>query len=179
MKKAVLFFLIFQGIASAYSYNALLLQAQASIFPKILLLDKKLDEKLINGKIVFTVVYEENDRFSASEVRELIASHYGKELEKYPLEIKMVEYSDASAALQSTAVYLLNSERNMKGLASAAMAKGIISFVYDYADLQKGFLFSLVIEKSTIICLNKEVLQHTDVDFVDALYQIVRFTNEK
>jgi hypothetical protein len=179
MKRIVLLFLIFQGIASAYSYNILLFKAQASIFPKILLLDKKLDEKLIDGKIVFTVVYEEHDRFSASEFCEMITSHYGKELGKYPLEIKMVEYSDASAALQSTALYLLDSEKRMEGLASAAMAKGIISFVYNAAYLQKGFLFSLVIEKSTVICLNKVALQHTDVDFVDALYQIVRFTDEK
>jgi hypothetical protein len=179
MKRIVLLFLIFQGVASAYSYNVLLLKAQAAIFPKIVLLDKKLNEKLINGKIVFTILYEENDLFAASEVRELMIENYGKMLENHPFEIKMIEYSNVSAQLQSTAVFLLNSERDMRQLASRDMAKEVITFVYDIADLKKGFLFSMVIEKSTVIYLNKEVLQHTDVDFVDALYQIVRITNGK
>jgi hypothetical protein len=177
MKKFVLLFLIFQGIASAYSYNALLLKAQAAVFPKMLLLDKKLSEKLINGKIVMTIVYEEHDLFSALELKKLMIDNYGETLEKYPFEIKMIEYSDVSAQMRSTALFLLNSERDLSQLASRAMANGVITFVYSNADLRKGFLFSLVIEKSTVIYLNKRVLQHLDVDFVDALYQIVRITN--
>lgn len=179
MKKVVLFFLIFQNIAFAYSYNALLLKAQTAIFPKILLLDKKLTEKLIDDKILFSVIYEKSDLFTALEVRELLMAHYGKTLDKYPFEIKMIEYSEVSPDIKSTAIYLLNSGRDMRKLAGTAMEKGVITFVYDNANLKEGFLFSLMIEKSTVIYLNKNVLQNSDVDFVDALYQIVRFANDK
>lgn len=42
-------------------------------------------------------------------------------------------------------------------------------------NLKNGFLFSLMLEKSTILYLNKENLYIKKVDFVDSLFQIVRF----
>jgi len=56
MKKFFVVFIVFTITSlSGYSYNEVLIKAQSKIFPKILLLDKKLKDKLIDGKIVYTI----------------------------------------------------------------------------------------------------------------------------
>jgi len=53
----------------------------------------------------------------------------------------------------------------------------VISFSYDINNLNKGIMFSLSIEKSTVIYLDKDALFTRKIDFVDALLQIVRFVD--
>ena len=175
MKRLLFLFLIFGNIAFGYTYNDLLLKAQTAIFPKLLLLDKQLNDKLVNGKIVYTIVYRENDYNKALEVRDLVDAYYKKNLDRYSFEITLVEYSDISENMNATAIYALNSDKGIEELAEIATSKGIITFAYDIATLKDGILFSMVVEKNTVIYLNKKILQRYDVDFVDSLYQIVKF----
>ena len=63
-------------------------------------------------------------------------------------------------------------------IATIAREKGIISFSYDINNLKKGLMFSLVIEKSTVLYLEKENLHTKKIDFVDALLQMVRFVEK-
>ena len=175
MKRLLFLFLICGNIAFGYTYNDLLLKAQTAIFPKLLLLDKQLNDKLVNGKIVYTIVYRENDYNKALEVRDLVDAYYKKNLDQYGFEITLVEYSDVSDNMNATAVYALNSDEGIDKLAKLATSKGIITFAYDIAALKDGMLFSMVVEKTTVIYLNKKILQRYNVDFVDSLYQIVRF----
>ena len=63
----------------------------------------------------------------------------------------------------------------VKKIADIAKEKGIISFSYDIMDLREGVMFSLLIEKSTILYLNKDTLVTQKIDFVDSLLQIVKF----
>lgn len=72
MKKLIFLCIIFVNLAYGYSYNDILLKAQASIFPKVMLLDKKLDTKLVGGKIIYTIAYEQSDYNTALEVNKLI-----------------------------------------------------------------------------------------------------------
>ncbi len=179
MKKIILFFLICNSVAFAYSYNELLLKAQATIFPKLLLLDEKLDEKLVNGKIVYTIVYKERDYFTALEVRDLLETNHNHGLNGYKFVISMIKYSDISPDIEATALYALNAEKDIAKVARIALSKNIITFAYNVEDTKKGLLFSLAMERSTVIYLNREVLQNCKVDFVDSLYQIVRLIDAK
>jgi len=175
MKKIIFFLLIFANLVYGYSYNEILLKAQASIFPKIMLLDKKIEDKLIDGKIVYTIVYDENDYATALKIKELINNNFKGYFDTYTYRINLVEFSDLSSETKASAIYALNSDRHIKRTANIVMEKGIVAFSYDIDNLKKGLLFSLMLEKSTILYLNKDNLQIQKVDFVDSLLQMVRF----
>jgi len=179
MKKTVLLFLIFVNLAYGYNYDDLLLKAQASIFPKILLLDKKIGNKLIDGKVVYTIVYDKIDFSTAKHIGEFIDANYKGHFDKHMYKINLVEYADLSSTTQASAVYALNSDKDIKKVADFAKENGIVAFSYDVKNLKSGLLFSLVIEKSTVLYMNKENLYIQKIDFVDSLLRMVKFIDKE
>ena len=175
MKKIIFFCLILVDLAYGYNYDSLLLKAQASIFPKIILLDKKLDNKLIDKKIIYTIVYDESDYDTAVEVSEFIDKKYKGHFDNYIYKINLVKFSDLSSDTEATVFYALNSISSIIKVADIAKEKGTITFSYSIENLRRGLLFSLIIEKSTVLYLNKENLFAQEVDFVDSLLQMVKF----
>jgi hypothetical protein len=178
MKKIIFLCLIIVNIAYGYSYNDILLKAQASIFPKIMLLDKKLGNKLVDGKIVYTIAYNNSDLHIAQEISEFIDKNFEGYFDKYHYRINLVEFSNLSKETNASAIYSLNSEEHIDKVAKIAKEKGIIAFSYDIQNLKKGLIFSLMLEKSTVLYLNKEDLNKTKIDFVDSLLQMVRFIDK-
>ncbi len=178
MKKVSVILLFLCTTLFAYSYNDLLIKAQTALFPKILLLDKHLESKLVDGKIVYLVAYEENDVFSAAKVTELLEASYKARLDEYDFEIRMLPFEEIDENVEATAIYVLSSEKYIDRLAEIAQKKGIITFAYDIAHLKKGLLLSLVVEKSTVLYLARPYLAKYRIEFVDVLYQIVRFIDE-
>ena len=85
------------NLAYGYEYNSLLLKAQASIFPKIMLLDKKIEEKLVDAKIIYTIVYDKDDYDTALFIYELINEKYKGRFDQYAYRINLVEFSDFSS----------------------------------------------------------------------------------
>ncbi len=161
-----------------YNYNDMLLKAQASIFPKIMMLDKKLEEKLIDGKIVYTIVFDEEDHDTALRISEFINKNYKNNFDKYSYKINLVKFTDLSIDTNASIIYMLNSNKDIKKVADIAKQKGIITFAYDINNLKNGLLFSLMLEKSTVLYLNKENLHTQKVDFVDSLLQMVKFIDK-
>ncbi|MBW6488870.1 hypothetical protein [Sulfurimonas sp.] len=179
MKKTVLLFLVFVNFAYGYSYDDLLLRAQASIFPKILLLDKKIGDKLIDGRVIYTIVYEKNDYDTALEINKFIDANYNGHFNGYTYKINLVEFSDLSSATRASVIYSLNSDRYIEKVADFAKDKGIVAFSYDIKNLKAGLLFSLVLEKSTVLYMNKENLYIQKIDFVDSLLRMVKFIDKE
>jgi hypothetical protein len=175
MKKIMLLLVMLVNFVYGMNYNELLLKTQASIFPKIMLLDKKLNEKLVDGKIVYTIVYEKNDFSVAQEIRQFIDTKYKGHFDGYEYKINLVEFSNLSTKTKASAIYMLNSDKSIKKVANIAKEKGIIAFSYDINNLKHGLLFSLMLEKSTVLYMNKESLSVQKIDFVDSLLQMVRF----
>lgn len=175
MKKILFLYLTLVTLAFGYNYDEVLLKAQASIFPKIMLLDKKLNSKLIDNTIIYTIVYDKSDYRTALDIKNFIDSKYNGHLDTYAYKINLVDFSDFSEKTEASAIYVLNLGKHVEKIASIAKAKGIISFSYDLNNLRKGLMFSLSIEKSTILYLEKENLYTQDVDFVDSLLQMVKF----
>lgn len=178
MKKIILLCFVFVNFVYAFSYNDILLKAQASIFPKIILLDKKLNNKLIDGKIVYTIVYEKDDYNTALEINKFIDANYKGLFNEYAYKINLVEFSDLSNETEASAIYVLNSDKYIKKAAEVAKHKGIVTFAYDINNLKNGLLFSLMIEKSSVLYLNKENLYTQTVNFVDSLYRIIKFVDK-
>ena len=175
MKKIIFLYLLFINIAFGYNYDDVLLKAQASIFPKVILLDKKIEDKLIEDKIVYTIVYDKIDYLTASSIKEFIDKNFQGQLDKYNYKVNLVEINEFSKETEASAIYVLNLNEHIEKIANIAKEKGIISFSYSINNLKKGLMFSLIIEKSTVLYLKKENLYTKKIDFVDALLQMVRF----
>lgn len=161
-----------------FNYNPLLLKAQASIFPKLLMLAKEPEKLLVNKDIVFAIIHEEEDFESALQLKNLMESEYAGRIEGYPFRIDLIEYEKLNDRLEASAVIALHSEVFLHKLAQLAIEKKIVSFVGDAVDLKEGFLFSLNLERSTVIYMNKPMLPHYGVEFSDTLYHVVRFFDE-
>jgi len=179
MKKIIFIYLTFINLAYGYNYDSLLLKAQASIFPKVMLLDKKIKDKLVDSNIVYTIVYDKSDYDTALFIRDSINKKYKGYFGQYVYKINLVEFSNLSKETQASAIYILNSDKNIKKAANIAKEKGIISFSYDTDNLRQGLLFSLILEKSMVLYLNKDNLYTQKVDFVSSLLQIVKFVDKK
>lgn len=178
MKKILFLYLTLVNIVFAYNYDDVILKAQASIFPKIILLDKKIEDKLIDGKIIYTVVYNKDDYLTALSIEKFIDKNFQGQLDKYDYKINLVEFENFSLKTEASAIYVLNQSDQIENIATIAREKGIISFSYDINNLKKGLMFSLVIEKSTVLYLKKEILFTKKIEFVDALLQMVRFVEK-
>jgi len=173
--RILILLLMLHTLVFGYSYKNVLLNAQVSIFPRILLLDKEVEKKLVDGKIIFTIVHEDRDYDTALNILKKINKSYKGHFNGYEYIINLVKFIDLSNNTKATAFYTLNSPDNIEKVERIAKKKGIITFSYDTNNLKKGLLFSLVLEKSTVLYLNKESLQTNKIDFVDSLYLIVKF----
>ena len=169
---------MFSSLAFGYTYKSVLLNAQVSIFPRIILLDKEVEKKLINSKVVFTVVYEDRDRDTAQDIADKIDESYKGKFGDYEYIINLVKFSDLTTATKATAFYTLNSSQHIVKVVKIAKEKGVAAFAYDTNNLKHGLLFSLVLEKSTVLYLNKDSLLDNKIDFVDSLYLIVKFIDK-
>ena len=179
MKKIILSLFFLSITAFGFDYNEILLKTQATIYPKIILLDKNLNNKLVNGKIIYTIIYDHEDYQTALNIKAFIDKTYNGFFDTYPYEIKLIHCVDLSTQTDTTAIYVLNTCVDVKYLADIAKEKGIISFAYDINNLGKGLLFSLNIERSTVFYLNKEKASSSNVDFVTPLLQMVKFVTKE
>jgi hypothetical protein len=161
-----------------FNYNPLLLKAQASIFPKLLMLAKEPEKLLVNENIVFAVIHEEEDFESAWQLKNMMEEQYGGYLEGFSFRIVLIEYEKLNDTLEASAVIALHSEAFIHKLAQLVIKKKIVSFVGDAANLKEGFLFSLNLERSTVIYMNKPMLPYYGIEFSDTLYHVVRFFDE-
>ncbi len=161
-----------------FSYSPLLLKAQASIFPKLLLLAKEPQKLLVRGSIVFAIVHEAEDTLPASEFKSLMEQQYKGRIEGYPFKVILIQYSELNETVEASAVMAFHSEKHIDEPAKLAVKKKIVSFVEDAAYLNEGYLFSLNMERSTVIYMNKPMLPYYGIEFSDTLYHVVRFFDE-
>jgi len=166
-------FLLFFAIA-AFGYDELLLDAQSSVLPKIALLDKGISNKLILGKIVIVIAHTPEDSEIAKEVASKMMLNNQPKAGGYGFKVVMVEFSHLAKSDMSILYILNGSDMNIKKAAFFARQKGVISFVYDKADLSNGAILSMSIERSAIIMLKKSAMRDAGVQFADSFYKIVR-----
>jgi len=161
-----------------FNYNPLLLEAQASLFPKLLMLAQEPEKLLVKENIVVAIIHEAEDIESALKLKSLMEEQYEDAIEGYPFTIVLLEYSKLNEDMEVSAVIALHSEKYLNKLAQLVIKKKIVSFVSDAAYLKEGFLFSLNLERSTVIYMNKPILPSYGIEFSDTLYHVVRFFDE-
>ena len=175
MKKILLSLTFLQIFLLGYEYDDLTIKAQTSVFPKLILLDQDVSQKLIDNQIIFSIVYEDGDKQDALRIKSLIEKQFKNKLGKYGLKVVIKSYEEIKDQ-KSTAYYILNSkDSNMQKVAQIGIDNHLIVYTYDKNYFQNNILVSLAIKDSTIIYLNKEMLKNYKINFVDAFYQIVKF----
>ncbi len=175
MVRLIILSIMLQTALCAYTYNELVLKAQSAIFPKIILLSQNLEEMLVDGEIVYTILYTSDDRESALDLKSSLDDLYDGHINNHKFKVKTLDYDKLSTDINTTAVYALNSEDGITTLLDILKDRDILTFAYDLVNLKRGLLFSLVLEKSTVIYLHRDVLQSSGFKFPDSLYRIVQF----
>jgi len=167
-----LFTLIFA--LAAFGYDELLIDAQSSIVPKIALLDKDIQKKLVNGKLQIAIVHDVDDNEQAKEIVSKMNANNAGKVGAYALRAVSVEFSQLSKNDASIIYILRSSDINIKKAVALARQKGVISFVYDKADLSSGAMLSMSIERSAVITLKRSAMKESGIQFAESFYKIVR-----
>ena len=100
--------MLLAGVATAAEYDPFLLRAQASIFPKIIMLDKQAEKKTVDDNIVLNIVAEEKDMFVAESLSSLIVERYSKGIGNRKVKVVLTEFNKFNPDEMYTAYVLLS-----------------------------------------------------------------------
>ncbi|NPA29269.1 MAG: hypothetical protein GXO33_03700, partial [Epsilonproteobacteria bacterium] len=138
MGRAVVGLLLCLQWVFAYQYDTLLLQAQAKIYPKLLMLKANLP--VATRPVRLVVVARQEERQRAEEVVQMIARLYHGKIGGFPFETEVTTYKELERFPKAyDALYLLKGEaRQIAAAVEIARWINVPTFVYDYKDLEKG-----------------------------------------
>jgi len=160
--------------AIADSYNIDLINIHAKVFPKILLIDTKIDEKLVNGSIKVIILYSEKDVEAAETLKKESLRLYPI-LKEYPLQIALQEYKDFNPEEPATAYYeLLGEQESVTHINTLAQKNSRITFSYDNSYLEYGTLMSLYISSKVTPYINIEALKQSNIELDNIIFKIAR-----
>lgn len=171
-----LFVLLFFTInLSAINIDPFLLKAQASIFPKIMLLDKDIMNKINDEKLILSIVYTDDETENAHKLKKMIDAEYKNKLGDLSLDVKIINIKDFDKNQEVAAYYIFNaSSSSIKSVISNALSTNRICFGYSYQDFDKDILISMFVKERTYIYLNKFALQKYNIKFTPIFYKIVK-----
>lgn len=175
MMKYISVLLLLFGVSMASEYDKLLLKAHAKLIPKIMLLDKALESKLIDGKVKIVIVAETKDRQSAELFGEYIGEIYRDTLMGYAIELEIADADSLESTTQASAVYVLSlTEEQMKKALKVAKEKGVMSFVYSLEGLSHGGLIAVRLEAKTVIYFNRSAWQSESIQLRPGFFKVAR-----
>lgn len=151
-----LMFAIGEGMLFGAGYDTMLLSAHAKLFPKIVMLDKNLEKKLIEGKVRIVIVSGSKDVQAAQELKSMIATGYQGKLMQYSLNVETVDVAALNDANEASAYYLLSlSDAQIQKVLKIAKKGNSMTFAYDINALSEGVLISVRVETRTTIYFNR------------------------
>ena len=179
MKQLITLISLILGILSSSltfaDHDPLLLKAQATIYPKIVMLDKDLEDKIKEDTIVIAIVTEKGGHDSAVAMKNLIDQEYKSNLGEKNLTIRTQFFEEFNNEDPATAYILIGGaiDDHYK-VTQYASTHNRVAFSYDYKDIKNNFLVSLFVKEKTYIYLNKKALVDYDIKFLPLFYKIVK-----
>lgn len=174
MRSLILLLLFVMSLIGS-EYDTLLMRAQASMFPKIILLDKDISAKTNAGTVTLKIVYAGNEEMAAKSFKKLIDAQYKGQLGDFRLNTDLADIDDISSSDHSTAYMFFDvSGSKKRALIQNAAKNNRLCFGYDYKDFDQNILISLLIKEKTYIYLNKSSLHNYNINFIPVFYKIVK-----
>ena len=173
----ILFALLLGASVLFATHNRTILEMQANIIPKLILMDYNYDEKLVNGTILITVLYESQDRYYADMLRTLIHKSYPDGIQSYKVEVQLEEYGEyLRQPTAATLLFYFESDLDTITKANQKAARmHIITFGYDPKMLSVGTNLSLFIGAKTRPYVNLTSLKAHNIAFRPILTRISKF----
>lgn len=176
MISKILFFLFLATTLIANSiYNSNLLNIQAKVYPKIIISDKNVENKIQNNKITLTIFYEDIDYNTALVLKDKIETNY-KSLKEMSFLVNLTNIHDFDKkAPLSTAYYFLLGDRNkMSSISHFLALNNRLTFSYDDTYLENGVIFSLKINAQIDLFLNLKNLKESKIELENSIFNAVK-----
>ena len=159
------------------SYNEHILKIEANIIPRIILMDYKFEEKLVEGQIAVDVVYDAIDLPHAKRIKEFFEEKYPKGIKGYPIHVSLITYSELKEVTNTpTLYYLMDSDAKTIAKAIEHSRKNhTLVFTHDSQNLKYGAHVSLRIDKKIVPYLNPASLKKSGIVLRPALLSISEF----
>jgi hypothetical protein len=177
MNFKLIFFFIFTYVNiyanSVYDLNLLILQSK--VFPKVILADYNINEKVIDNKIVFTILYEEIDTNIANKFKKMIEQNYPK-LKEYEVELRLLQYKDFSrkTQLDTAYIFLLGKEKEITEISKFITNNKRLSFSYDKNYVDYGVIFGLEISSTVSLLLNLNSLKQSQINLENSIFKVTK-----
>jgi len=172
IKRVLSLFLILSLQLWATQYKPTVLELEAKIFPKMILLNLELNKK--SDTLNIYILTKEWDLYTADELKEYIELYYPKKISGKKI-IVSIEVFQNFQQIPDAIIVLKHNKKELIKIANWANKKGIISLAYDPSYMQYGILASLYIGKSTKPYLNKSIIQKYGFKFHPQLLKLSKF----
>lgn len=171
------FILLFMVLVTLKAEDIVLLNTHIRMIPKIMALDTRFSS-IATNKSVLAIVYDGNRKNNAVNIANEINLHYAGKVANVTFNAIALSSEELIQRRDITFVYLTKMSTNsVKKVADWGIINNVPTFSYDVADIEDGILGSIVIERSTVIYINRTVFKAGNFRFNDNLFQIARLIN--
>lgn len=160
--------------AFAEPYNNTLIDIHAKVFPKMLLSDTKIDEKLDNSTIKIIILYSDEDIIIANKLKTQMIRLYPL-LKDHPLHVVLKEYQQFDPAENTTAYYeLFGDKKSIQNVNKSAQKNSRITFSYESDYLDYGTMMSLHVSGKVSPYISADALKQSNIILDNIIYKIAK-----
>jgi len=173
MIKRVLSLLIILSLPLfAVHYNSTVLELEAKLFPKMILLSEEIDKE--SQYLEIYIIAKEIDTRSAQDMKKSIKSNYPDKIMGKEIVVSIKQFKDF-AAIPDAIIVLHHDKKELTKIALWANENRVISLAYDPSYMKHGILASIYVGKSTKPYLNAKIIQKYGFIFNPYLLKLSKF----
>jgi hypothetical protein len=175
LTQRVFFFLLtLFTLLNAKEYDATVMNIEAKLFPKIAILE----ENIANNPspyLSIIIVYKEPDYDAAQNFKQKIESTYPDKIRKKKVIVGLAQFESLNIANMDALLVLSHEPDELEMIALWANKNKIVTFAYEPAFLEYGFVASIYIGKTTKPYLNSQTIKKYNFVFDSYLLQLSKF----
>ena len=172
IQKALALFLLLQLQIFGANYNSTVIELEAKLFPKMILLSEDIDKN--SPSLIIYILTQEEDLDYANEFKEAIQTNYPDKLMGKTLHV-FVKQFDSEQKRPDAMIILYHPNEELEKIALWANNKRIITLAYDPSYMNLGILASIYLGVSTKPYLNSEIMKTYNFNFNPYLLELSKF----
>ncbi|BCD59824.1 MULTISPECIES: hypothetical protein [unclassified Nitratiruptor] len=156
----------------ASSINPALLEIEAKLFPKIIMLDEQIDQKLVNGKLYINIIFQNRYRKEAQLMKKLLDKKvvYGK-------RIKVVLTKER--ALKNPSAYILFTDSQKAKKLFTALAKKNRLILSALPSAIDGAMVSIAVNSKVHPLLNPSAIKQSKIKLNPIIFKVSKYYENK